>query len=247
MWAVAAGYNTGIIHADGELLVFLNDCCEFDSGFLERYWGWYEKNYWASALLLVNRGGKPSLTESGERRKDSRWIFLGDKFQHRVLAGDKWYGYSSCSLKAALGVNGFDENFDGCKSLEDPDFGMRLEMLSGRHLIIDRDHTVIENEHDSCSEKVFNTGRLPPKCNWAILQLNSLLRRAEANKTPLTQSEVELVRKISTKYPCSHVEGRDYDLHGAGFDLWASNQPRFSLEEKRERRLKGWEWREPDA
>lgn len=62
MWGGACARNRGIIAADDdcELLIFLDDCCQFNPDFIELYWEWYMKGYFAMALTLYQKGGKPA-------------------------------------------------------------------------------------------------------------------------------------------------------------------------------------------
>lgn len=157
-WSVCASLNTGIIHSEGELIARIDDCSEFDSGYLERCWERYLEGFFLLGMHVRYHAGRPArvnkeyLEEGYEAKfsetfepvgregllrqlygegglvRDSRFSFVEAR-GGQMLAYRNWmYGYSCFSVDAALKVNGFDENFDGDKSSEDQDFGNRIWM-----------------------------------------------------------------------------------------------------------------------
>jgi len=163
-WFVCAALNTGILHAEGQLLVRVDDCSEFDAFFLQRFWEGYKEGYFPLAMHVRYLEGKParfdkdymdrgyeakySVTlEKDERREILRRLY-GDEGLVRdtrypivkarggkMVAPDQWYyGYSSMSLEAALKVNGYNELFDGDKGQEDQDMGLRLYMAGYKEI-----------------------------------------------------------------------------------------------------------------
>jgi len=184
-WSVCASLNTGIIHSEGELIVRIDDCSEFDSGYLERCWKKYLEGFYLLGMHIRYHAGKPArvnkeyLEEGYESKysetfepvdrkefliqlygeeglvRDSRFPRVEAKGGQMMAFRNEMYGYSSFSLEAALKINGFDENFDGDKSIEDQDFGNRLWMAGySNKFLLDVNHTVIEHEHKSIPEKV---------------------------------------------------------------------------------------------
>ena len=63
------------------------------------------------------------------------------------------YAGTSFSLEDALIMNGFNEKMDGCKSLEDCEFGSRLQMLE-RSFVSDKEGIVYIVDHPSYSSYV---------------------------------------------------------------------------------------------
>lgn len=57
-WSVCNFFNTGLIHAEGELVVRIDDASEFDENYLQKIWEWYERGLWALSLVVYYRGGK---------------------------------------------------------------------------------------------------------------------------------------------------------------------------------------------
>lgn len=68
-WNVCGSLNTGIIHAKGELIVRLDDCCEFDSEYLKKFWEGYKSGYFPQALHIRYLEGKPAYLNDEYRKK----------------------------------------------------------------------------------------------------------------------------------------------------------------------------------
>lgn len=163
-WFVCGALNTGIIHANGELLVRIDDCSQFDSTFLEKFWNGYKSGYFPLAMHIRYLGGKPARfnKEYVEKGYEANYRTSKDKEEQEVilrrLYGDEgivrdtrypivkarggkmiapldwFYGYSSLSLQAALDINGFNELFDGDKGQEDQEAGLRLTMAGYKNM-----------------------------------------------------------------------------------------------------------------
>lgn len=153
-----------------------------------------------------------------------------------MVAPKNWYyGYGSVSLEAALKVNGYDEFFDGDKSLEDVDMGSRLEMAGYKDMfLLDVNLQVIEHEHEPIPSDILNYDVKPIKCNYAVYLLNRKRGRWRANQTRLTEEDLKFIREESLKPPCSPSPNYYQDeCRGELFKLWASNPPIFNLREER--------------
>lgn len=59
-WNVCGQLNTGILHAEGELLVRIDDCSEFGEDFLQRFWDGYQKGFFPMAMHIRYLDGKPA-------------------------------------------------------------------------------------------------------------------------------------------------------------------------------------------
>jgi len=261
-WNVCGTLNTGIIHANGELLVRVDDCSEFDRDFLKRFWEGYQSGYFPCAMHIRYLNGKPSrlnkeYLEKGieyakmdkEARhatlkklygedgliRDSRYDFVKKEGGRKIGPHEWYYGYSSVSLEAALKVNGYDELFDGTKSLEDSDMGSRLWMAGyANKFLLDIDHQVIEHEHGPIALDLVDTNIKPIKCNYAIYLRNRERKISRANTEKLTKHDIEFIRTESLKPPCSPTPNfYDSDCAGEQFNKWIQNQPIFDLREER--------------
>ena len=62
MWGLQDQINLGIIYSDGKLVLVYPDCCELKiNDGLHIYWDWYMKGFFAQALFVYYKGGKPLL------------------------------------------------------------------------------------------------------------------------------------------------------------------------------------------
>jgi len=157
-WNLCGALNTAIIHAEGELIVRIDDCSEFDPDFLQRFWNGYQRGYFPLAMHIRYLGSKPARFNEEYRKKgyevkrsesieikerldilkriygddglirDTRYRVVKARGGRMIAPIDWYYGYSSASLEALLKINGYDELFDGDSSLEDADAGSRLTM-----------------------------------------------------------------------------------------------------------------------
>lgn len=265
-WGVCGQLNTALIHAEGELIVRVDDCSEFDEEFLARFWGAYESGLWALAMHIRFLKGKPArlneeyLAEGYEAQYAEKWddgvdrgallkklygedgLIRDSRYGIVKARGGKmigpynWmYGYSSFTLDAALKVNGFDELFDSDKSLEDVDFGSRLEMAGYRDMFsLDVEHQCIEHEHKPIPERLIPSGQKPIKCNYAVMMNNRQRKAYRANARSLTSSDIEYIKGETLRPPCSPNSGMyEDDCQGDLFRLWSSNPPKFDLREEK--------------
>jgi glycosyltransferase involved in cell wall biosynthesis len=163
-WNICGALNTAILHAEGELLVRIDDCSEFDASFLQKFWDGYRNGYFPLAMHVRYLEGKParfdkeymekgyeakySVTlEKDERAKilyrlygdeglvrDTRYPIVKSRGGRMIAPPDWYYGYSSMSLEAALKINGYNELMDADKSQEDQECGLRLTMAGYRNM-----------------------------------------------------------------------------------------------------------------
>lgn len=288
-WNVCGQLNSCLIHARGQLVVRLDDCCEFDSEYLKRIWDSYLSGLWLQGMHIRYLEGKPArldntyrnigyetsikadlLGEGSEERKkrddilksifgegglirDTRWktvVEKGGRIFGEAIPASWLYGYSCFELESALRINGFDERFDGQKSLEDSDFGSRLSMVDGgvyrKKWLLDIGHQIIEHEHIGVSEKIIDSRYKPIVCNYSLYRLNQERGKEKgrsngwmANSDILSKEDIEFVRTESLRHPCSpngvtgHYEEDLNNRYGGWFDIWLKNQGIFDLREER--------------
>lgn len=258
--------NTGIMAAEGELLTRIDDCSQFDEGYLQRIWDEYQRGYWLQAMHVRYLEGKPSRVdeeymekgyegvygythlEKNEREallrrvygeeglvRDTRYPVVRARGGRMVGPPEWFYGYSSLTLEAALRVNGFNELFDGDKSQEDQEMGLRLSMAGYRDLfLLDVGHQVVEHEHLPIPDHVIARDQGNIKCNYSLYLLSQRKGRWRANAERLTDEELEFIREESLRPPCSPTPGFYLDdCRGEPFRTWAENQNIFNLREER--------------
>jgi len=234
-WNVCGTLNTGIMHSEGELIVRIDDCSEFDVNYLKRIWDEYETGLWLQGMHIKFLEGRLAKDDNDNVIMDSRLPFVKNN-GGRMIGPHQWmYGYSSFTNEAALKINGFDELFDGDKQQEDQDFGSRLVMAGYENkFLLDSNHTVIEHEHGPIPNEIIDSALPNIKCNYAIYRLNRIKNSYRANETILTQEDINFIKKETLKPPCSprpkmYADNCEGDL----FKLWIKNQNIFSLREER--------------
>lgn len=57
-WAICDFLNTAVIHAEGELIVKIDDACEFSEDYLQRIWDWHTVGAYPLSLVNYYRGGE---------------------------------------------------------------------------------------------------------------------------------------------------------------------------------------------
>jgi len=114
--------NTGIIHARGELLFFLDDMTIFNENLLQNVWNNYEVGYYTTCKS-IKRIKVENDKIIGNRKINS---ILGSIIPNSM----SWTYGMSVSLEDTLNINGFDEIYDGSFGGTDMDFGRRLSQVS---------------------------------------------------------------------------------------------------------------------
>jgi len=219
MCAIASMKNLGLKFAEGELVVFIDDCCHFPAWWTQRISDWFQRGYWPMSLTYYYESGQPKLLgkstkyvenfygkdydkeanlhvyiKKGEVVRDSRADFVN---AHGIVnAPGRWgYGGSSASLESLLRINGTDERFDSVKGLEDVDTFLRLEQAGYKGLfLLDPNLWHVENWHKSLSSKVLFYSGSTNHCNYGLLQYNQLKAEFRANTKILTRQDCEFIR-----------------------------------------------------
>jgi hypothetical protein len=254
---ISAAKNTGILYADGELLITCDDSEFFPEQFLQLYWNYYEEGLLMHALHKRMRSievanGFPKFPIRGDVYiNDNRYDKAPRTHQH----GTWTYAGTSFSLKDALLLNGFNERMDGCKSLEDCDFGTRLA-LAGKSFKIDPEGYCFILDHKSyadnanCGWDVENTetptarpGKIITNFiaieNYGVLVAAKELMDIRANTGTMTKKHLEIIQKETKKY-------RKFDPldeeHKNDLEKWLGT-PTFDLRKQREELRKSTDWK----
>jgi len=140
--------NTGLIHADGELIVFIDDYTFVKPEFLQQHWDVYSKGQYTLVGQLIHVIYVPPQS----RPKDLSVLPLNPERSgidgavrlwrdERANGGCRpcdggwfWTSNASAPLYKIVEVNGFDEEYDGGTAGEDMDLGFRLERVGCRFL-----------------------------------------------------------------------------------------------------------------
>lgn len=68
-WNICGQLNSCLIHAEGSLVVRIDDCCRFDSLYLKRFWDEYQTGMWLQAMHVRWLGEKPAYLNDEYRKK----------------------------------------------------------------------------------------------------------------------------------------------------------------------------------
>lgn len=235
--AISACKNNGIIHSEGEILLFLDDCCTFEGNFLSRIVEIYKtKRMFPNPWHKKEIGSELSYDGNGKPVIDSRYVLFDRLGSDEIVNNFSMYGYSSMSLQAALKVNGFDEMFDGSRQLEDIDMGERLKAAGfkismHRHLfIVEQEHTMqgrfkINPEHPELPEDVVQF-KENLKCNGPFFYIKKDRTGPDyyiANRRQLNPEESKKIK------PCFMKEGKH--CKSSGMDCNWIDKPHMMSQE----------------
>lgn len=263
---ISAAKNTGILYADGELCITCDDAEFFPDNFLNLYWKEYKQGRLLIALhkrlkKINSYKGKALTPISGEEYiNDSRFTLLKSINYKIHNSGSLAFAGTSFSLNDALLLNGFNEKMDGCKSLEDCDFGVRLSLI-GKTFSMTKDGFLYILEHQSYNEAAHESINNKPEIdspyqsvetrkkisnfiaieNYGMLQCSQKLLDVKANKTTITNRHIEIIKQETLKY--RGFDPTDSD-HIDNFNVWLSC-PNFDLEQQRIelRNSEEWKWK----
>jgi hypothetical protein len=232
--------NTGLLYADGELCISVDDAELFHDKLLDMYWYYYQSGFLMNSLFkrfktisvnALKRVNMPILGE--EYNNDPRFNYL--KNENLIHShGDLLYAGTSFTLNSAIKLNGFNEKMDGCKSLEDVEFGIRLQLL-GHKFVMDRRGFVYIIDHSAeYSNKIEN---IITKENYGFIQMLYAGSSIIANKVNLTKNELDIINQATIKYRKKEINYNSEDT-----TYWL-NTPNFNLEKEREELRSSSDWR----
>lgn len=229
-------YNMGVIHADGELLLWFNDCCKLvNENSLQLWWDWYQKGYFASALVHYYKGKYPLCQDGITPIVDSRYPYVNNTPDGiYYFPGSQYYGYSSSTLEATLRANGYDSNFDGQKALNDVEFGMRLERL-GYKFVCDKNLWLIETIHIEYPKEIMDENPQPFRSNLGLIILHQKNNKNTGNDYKLSTSDLAHVIRQGEELGIRVLPGSfEYKV----LIDWFNNSPMYNLRELRNERLR---------
>lgn len=259
---IAAAKNTGILYADGELLVTCDDAEFFPDQFLEMYWWQYRHGRYAHALhkrfkRLDTVIGVPVHPLSGDEYvNDHRWERLTGGVKHHQH-GNWCYAGSSFSITDAVNnLNGFNERMDGVKGLEDCDFGNRLALLGRGFAMLQAcylhilDHAAYGEIPPTSGDNQLNeqppipqrrkVGEFIAVENYGMCMCALELHEPKANCSPVTPAHLKIIQRETKHY--RHFDPLDAE-HAAMLEVWLRT-PTFDLAAEREalRKSPDWKW-----
>lgn len=242
---IANARNTGLIYAEGELVLFVDDYIWFPPRFLEQHWKVYMRTQGRYAMVGGSKAVKyaPNQVEDVDKlplpevKGDVEGAFIRNIAQFKVSdtrgdrevkdCGGQWFYTCNASapLKKIIEVNGFDEEFD-LTSEEDIDLGLRLSRVGCKFWYrLQYNCTIFHMDHRPVEKMMENR----PK-KYKEVTYEELRKRGVLESNP---DEVQLVlkEKYSVKYDGS------WGLHERNrYRSPYANEGIFNLKEEREKR-----------
>jgi hypothetical protein len=231
-YALCNAYNKGMIHARGKLLFNVGDGHKFltDNAILTM-WDWYTQGFFPMGVFTAYDKKGPVYYDAGPKRgqpdRDARWNHVWKRPVFKHNRWDLFYGCSGYSLEAGIKVNGYNSLFNGCKGLDDVDFGVRLFNAGFKNFVIDN------NIHVAVYKDVPNPmlQTIDCKANHSLLIRDLEKKIVRANEVRLSMDDVkQLATKTKTNLDYHMWKVLSYD-----FKTWFENQEIFSIAEERKR------------
>lgn len=252
---ICTQFNKGIIYADGELLFFIGEGFIFTSEFCERLWKHYKEGYVPLVWYFHDHTFSPEVVSATSEEMGKYPVqcklpynisynmfgYTG-KFitmDHRPLYAFKddisffnapwewWFGCSSAPLEAMLKINGFDQKFDGDKSLFDCDVGSRLELAGYGKFGIFKDLFIVRLLNDNTWNSNFLKKIESIKCNYPLIHWSRNFKHYVANDHENIDEDIKWCKEVYCaeqcnmrelcmkqhpwQYPFEHKEGYYYD------------------------------------
>ena len=224
---ISNAINTGIIHAEGDMIVSTDDCTLYPPNLINEMIDIFNEKGCYSAP----KGITFSIIEDGIYSTDM-WIkrnvsgnILREESIWHLNPGGRWlttYGYCfNVLLKDALAINGFDESLDGALVGDDGDFGDRLYLMTGIERIVTKTPIYMFG-HKYTNVKDFKLVRDNKKFKEFIGQ-RPIPKKLIANTWRPTKQQCELYKRWHLK---------EYGSIDPNFDQ-CMNVKKFLLKEER--------------
>lgn len=225
--AICATKNTCLLYAQGEIVVFTDDCSTFPPHYLQEIVDKIEPKLGISNHYECYTGDK---LVSNDNRPEG-------------LIHNVW-GNVALPLEVFLNVNGYNEMFDGSRGLEDCEFSHRVYCSGIKWYLLKT--AAIFQTHGEGDRSLYPTQRkLGPRCCRLAEQLSYTHRRhiTAANLAPYSEDELSFLRQCDNiteeDHHCPFTNNKCFWSHRVSpeeqkdFELYRHPSLTFNLREQR--------------
>jgi len=253
--AYSSSFNQAAKAATGDYLVILSDALSFPPHFWKKIQEKRAQQIVAQILFvnkrdysletldptLVQTEWFPNMLADADNPAviDARWKLLpwdsnGLVYTFQEIPWQQCFGFFGIPKDTFYRMNGFDENFDGQKELNDVEFFSRLQMLDSRSPVeFDQSLYVYHHRHFD----LVDLDEEPYHCNITVRSNYDMIHLHRAHGITIGNSEcfpkktlMRVVRSEITGHPHSLKEGERRVQDGQYLiDYWIQNQPIFDL------------------
>lgn len=209
--------NTGFIHSDGELIVFLDDYTWVGKDFLAWHWKKYKESGDKAIIGRVNAVKYKDIVNDYSELE----IMNDDHRCKTFMDPNKYYGWfwtfnTSAPLSKIIEVNGYDEEFD-CTGEDDIDLGERLNRIRlGFTYIADIEITAFHMQHGGGMSKM-----ACPCCNTDLSMfdncMNPVINCSGCGKEINVSSAIRSIN-IQPRYKEDEIHKVTKWLYGTQYD-----------------------------
>lgn len=236
--------NTGLLYADGTLVIYFDDGEIISPKLIGMYWYYYTQGLFLHAFHLGTKN--PIVINNKLTYPYYDKFFIKDsrdsqtKSIHYHNYGSWLYAGACHALTDLLDLNGFDEKMDGYQGGQDTNMGLRLEGI-GRKFVLDKTcylTILLHKSYKDCDYGEKSIREIFTKDNYGFIDIVRQLKQYKANNKPLTSEELKLIDDATLKFRNFKLNYNDENVV-----KWL-NTPNFNLIEERKqlRKSKNWRW-----
>lgn len=240
--SVCNARNTGIILADGDLLVFIDDNILLEPKTLETCWKWYQEE--CGLKILRHRynfdTARDYITLDHEFRGDPGYRRVFSRGSQEYSYRGAWTNAVAIPLSMELEVNGFNEDFDGVCGCDDIEHAMRLNNLAtreNRRMMLDSSAVAWELGHHHIQHRRRNV-----RANFVLLDTMIEKWGPDLGGKIRANDDRSYLPELMTRYAGLHRQRREKDsLEWPMHPYFNCNikAPTFNLKELREKYRSG--------
>ncbi len=283
MNGICTQLNKGIIYSDGELLFFSGEGFLYIPEFCERLWKRHKEGYIPLVWYFSDNTFTPEVFNATEdqiskypaesklpyniKYNINGYVGKNITMDHRPSIAFKkgdifnspwewWFGCSGSPLSAMLKINGFDQRFDGDKSLFDCDIGSRLELSGYKKFGIFKDLFIIRIMNNNATVFTAKSDSITSvKCNFPLMHWSRQFKHFVANDHENIDEDIKWCKEVycaklcpvrddcrennKVQYPFEHKEGYGANCGKKGFEFWRTHQVKINLADERNKRIAG--------